>query len=260
MIAIGPDKFHEMLNGFYKIDMHFKETPLEDNVPVILALIGIWYEDFWGSQSEAILPYSQYLNRFTAYLQQANMESNGKSVSLGGSKVKYQTGPVVWGEPGTNGQHAFYQLLHQGTLLIPCDFIGFEKGLIPSLNNHHEKLMANCFAQSEALAFGKSFDQVLKEGTPENIAPHKVFNGNHPSNTILAPKLTPYTLGQLIALYEHKIFVQGVIWNVDSFDQWGVELGKSLAKNIYKDLHKDEKSIKHDSSTNSLINKIKLEY
>ena len=257
MIAIGPEHFHEMLNGFYKIDRHFAETPLEQNAPVLLALIGLWYENFWGSQTEAILPYSQYLSRFPAYFQQGNMESNGKSTSLTGTTISYQTGPVVWGEPGTNGQHAFYQLIHQGRLLIPCDFIGFQDGLYPELAEHHTKLMANCIAQGEALAFGKTADQVRAEGTPEDIVPHRVFSGNRPSNTIIAPKLTPNTLGQLIALYEHKIFVQGVIWNINSFDQWGVELGKVLAKNVYKDLGENVASSSHDSSTNQLINKVK---
>ena len=256
MIAIGSNNFHEMLNGFYKMDRHFVETPLEDNVPILLALIGIWYENFWGSQTEAILPYSQYLSKFAQYFQQANMESNGKSVSLQGLKLNYQTGPVLWGEPGTNGQHAFYQLLHQGTILIPCDFIGFKKGLIPKLNDHHLKLMANCIAQSEALAFGKSKEQVEEEGTTKEKVPHKVFEGNHPSNTIIAPKLTPNILGQLIALYEHKIFVEGVIWNINSFDQWGVELGKTLANNIYKEIVSKKTDLNHDSSTNYLINLI----
>jgi glucose-6-phosphate isomerase len=257
MIAIGPDNFDAMLDGFYKMDQHFLTTPLENNAPVLLALIGIWYENFWGSQTEAILPYSQYLSRFAAYFQQGNMESNGKSVTIDGNPVTYQTGPVIWGEPGTNGQHAFYQLLHQGTLLIPCDFIGFVEGLQPSLSVHHQKLMANCIAQSEALAFGRTADEVRAEGTPEEIIPHRVFSGNRPSNTILAPKLTPNTLGQLIALYEHKIFVQGAIWNINSFDQWGVELGKVLAKNVYTDLQDDTKTTNHDDSTNNLINKIK---
>jgi glucose-6-phosphate isomerase len=257
MISIGPDNFEDMLDGFYKMDQHFLTTPLEKNVPVLMALIGIWYENFWGSQTEAILPYSQYLTRFAAYFQQGNMESNGKSVTIDGSPVTYQTGPVIWGEPGTNGQHAFYQLLHQGTLLIPCDFIGFIEGLQPDLSLHHEKLMANCIAQSEALAFGKTADEVRAEGTAEAIVPHRVFDGNRPSNTILAPKLTPNTLGQLIALYEHKIFTQGVIWNINSFDQWGVELGKVLAKNIYADLGDTSDTTSHDDSTNQLINTIK---
>lgn len=257
MIAIGPDNFDDMLQGFYAMDRHFVETPLEQNAPVLLALIGLWYSNFWGSQTEALLPYSQYLNRFAAYFQQANMESNGKSVSLEGTPVTYQTGPVIWGEPGTNGQHAFYQLLHQGTLLIPCDFIGFKEGLYPDLAVHHNKLMANCIAQGEALAFGKTADQVRTEGTTEQIVPHRVFGGNRPSNTIIAPKLTPNTLGQLIALYEHKIFVQGAIWNINSFDQWGVELGKVLAKSVYKDITSQENTTSHDSSTNDLINKLK---
>jgi len=257
MIAIGPELFDDMLDGFYKMDRHFAETPLEQNAPVLLALIGIWYGNFWGSQTEAILPYSQYLNRFAAYFQQGNMESNGKSIELDGKPVTYQTGPVVWGEPGTNGQHAFYQLLHQGTLLIPCDFIGFKEGLYPELSTHHTKLMANCIAQGEALAFGKSADAVRAEGTPEAIVPHRVFEGNRPSNTIIAPRLTPNVLGQLIALYEHKIFVQGAIWNINSFDQWGVELGKVLAKTIFEDLNSPEPTTGHDTSTNQLIDKIK---
>ena len=256
MVAIGPDNFKDMLGGFYEMDMHFASAPLEQNAPVILALIGLWYENFWGSQTEAILPYSQYLNRFAAYFQQANMESNGKSVGLDRQKVSYQTAPVVWGEPGTNGQHAFYQLLHQGTILIPCDFIGFKNGLQPELSEHHTKLMANCVAQSEALAFGKTAEQVAAEGTPENIIPHRVFDGNRPSNTILADKLTPKTFGQLVALYEHKIFVQGVIWNINSFDQWGVELGKVLAKKIYSELNDRQPNNQHDSSTNNLIDKL----
>lgn len=257
MIAIGPENFTKLLDGFYQMDRHFAETPLAQNAPVLLALIGLWYENFWGSQTEAILPYSQYLSRFAAYFQQGNMESNGKTITLDGTRVAYQTGPVVWGEPGTNGQHAFYQLLHQGSLLIPCDFIGFAEGLYPDLSVHHTKLMANCLAQSEALAFGKTADQVRAEGTPESIVPHRVFEGNRPSNTIIAPMLTPNTLGQLIALYEHKIFVQGVIWNINSFDEWGVELGKVLAKNIYHDITKSDTSNSHDSSTNQLIDRIK---
>lgn len=257
MIAIGPELFDDMLDGFYKMDRHFAETPLEQNAPALLALIGIWYENFWGSQTEAILPYSQYLNRFAAYFQQGNMESNGKSVTLDGSQVSYQTGPVVWGEPGTNGQHAFYQLLHQGSLLIPCDFIGFKNGLYPELSTHHQKLMANCIAQGEALAFGKTEEQVRAEGTQESVVPHRIFNGNRPSNTIIAPRLTPNTLGQLIALYEHKIFVQGVIWNINSFDQWGVELGKVLAKTIFEDINDPEIITSHDASTNQLIDLLK---
>lgn len=257
MIAIGPENFHEMLQGFYTMDRHFAEAPLEQNAPVILALLGIWYENFWGSQTEAILPYSQYLTRFAAYFQQGNMESNGKSVTLDGQPVTYQTGPVVWGEPGTNGQHAFYQLIHQGSLLIPCDFIGFQEGLYTNLTVHHEKLMANCIAQTEALAFGKTADEVRSEGTAEPIVPHCVFSGNRPSNTIFAPKLTPNILGQLVALYEHKIFVQGAIWNINSFDQWGVELGKALAKAVYADINEAAETTNHDVSTNQLIQKIK---
>jgi glucose-6-phosphate isomerase len=246
-----------MLDGFYKMDRHFAEVPLEQNAPVILALIGMWYGNFWGTQTEAILPYSQYLNRFPAYFQQANMESNGKLVSLDGTRVDYQTAPIVWGEPGTNGQHAFYQLLHQGTVIVPCDFIGFKSGLFPELADHHTKLMANMIAQGEALAFGKTADEVRAEGTAEEIVPHRVFEGNRPSNTIVAPSLTPNTLGQLIALYEHKIFVQGAVWNINSFDQWGVELGKSLAKKVYHDLGDSIPASGHDDSTNELIDKIK---
>jgi glucose-6-phosphate isomerase len=257
MIAIGPKNFDDMLEGFYKMDRHFVETPLEQNAPIILALIGIWYGNFWDTQTEAILPYSQYLSRFPAYFQQANMESNGKSVSLDGTRVDYQTAPIVWGEPGTNGQHAFYQLLHQGTEIVPCDFIGFKSGLFAELADHHTKLMANMIAQGEALAFGKTADVVRAEGTAESIVPHRVFEGNRPSNTIVAPSLTPNTLGQLIALYEHKIFVQGAVWNINSFDQWGVELGKSLAKNVYTDLKSSQNTTDHDDSTNQLINKTK---
>jgi glucose-6-phosphate isomerase len=257
MIAIGSKDFDDMLDGFYKMDRHFAETPLEQNAPVLMALIGLWYTDFWGTQTEAILPYSQSLANFARYFQQANMESNGKSVSLDGTRVGYPTGPIVWGEPGTYAQHTFYQLIHQGRILIPCDFIGFKEGLYPELAHHHTKLMANLVAQGEALAFGKTEEEVRAEGTPEKIVPHKVFEGNRPSNTILAPKLTPNTLGQLIALYEHKIFVQGAIWNVDSFDQWGVQLGKVLAVNAEKDLGDTSPTTGHDSSTNNLINLIK---
>jgi glucose-6-phosphate isomerase len=239
-----------MLDGFYAMDEHFRTAPLESNAPVILGLLGIWYENFWGSQSEAILPYDQYLSRFPAYFQQANMESNGKRVRKDGTAVSYQTGPVIWGEPGTNGQHAFYQLLHQGTLFIPCDFIAFAK---PShdIGQHHDKLIANMFAQSAALAFGKTEVEAATEG-PVELATHRTFPGNHPSNTILAPELTPETLGQLIALYEHKIFVQGAIWDINSFDQWGVELGKVLAKDIYKAI-KARDSSQADRSTSKLL-------
>lgn len=254
MIAIGPDNFNDMLDGFYKIDKHFQSAPLDKNAPVILALISIWYSNFMNAKSEAILPYDQYLHRFPAYMQQASMESNGKSVQLDGSVANYPTGTVIWGEPGTNGQHAFYQLLHQGTHLIPADFIGFTQPL-NSLAEHHKKLMANMLAQSEALAFGKTADEVKAEGVSDVLIPHKVFSGNKPSNTILAEKLTPNTLGQLIALYEHKIFVQGVIWNINSFDQWGVELGKVLAKNIYNEISTQSPGSR-DSSTANLINKL----
>ncbi|MDB5166654.1 MAG: glucose-6-phosphate isomerase [Candidatus Saccharibacteria bacterium] len=255
MVTIGPDSFNDLLKGYYAMDEHFKSAPLEANLPVILALLGIWYGNFFGAQSEAILPYDQYLHRFAAYFQQGNMESNGKSVTLNGTAVDYTTGPIIWGEPGTNGQHAFYQLLHQGTRLVPADFIVFARSLNP-LGDHHLKLVANCFAQTEALAFGKTADQVRAEGVTDSLLPHKVFAGNHPSNTLLLPELTPNTLGQLIALYEHKIFVQGVIWNINSFDQWGVELGKVLAKDIYHQLN-DGTSGNHDSSTAALLDTFK---
>lgn len=253
MISIGPDNFEDLLRGFYTMDQHFKTTPLEKNLPVILGLLGIWYGDFHGAASESILPYNQYLSRFAAYFQQGNMESNGKSVTKDGRQVDYATGPVIWGEPGTNGQHAFYQLLHQGTQFIPCDFIGFAKTLNP-LGEHHRKLTANLLAQTQALAFGKTAEEVRAEGVSENLVPHKVFSGNRPTNTLLLPKLTPNTLGQLIALYEHKIFVQGAIWGINSFDQWGVELGKVLARDIFTQLKLDESSKQYDSSTNNLIN------
>jgi glucose-6-phosphate isomerase len=252
MVAIGPDNFHDMLKGFYAMDEHFRTAPLEQNLPVILGLIGVWNVNFYGAASEAVLPYDQYLSRFAAYLQQANMESNGKSVTKDGQTVTYGTGPVIWGEPGTNGQHAFYQLLHQGTRFIPCDFIGFARALNP-LGEHHTKLMANLFAQTQALAFGKTADEVLAEGVPQELVPHKVFPGNRPTNTLLLPKLTPNTLGQLIALYEHKIFVQGAIWGINSFDQWGVELGKVLAKDIYGSLQPTAPTKDYDSSTNALL-------
>lgn len=254
MIAIGPEHFDEFLKGFHAMDMHFKNTPLEQNMPVILAILGIWYNNFFEAQTHAILPYEQYLHRFPAYFQQGDMESNGKSVTKNGETVDYQTGPIIWGEPGTNGQHAFYQLIHQGTKLIPADFIAFAKALSP-LGDHHDKLLANVFAQTEALAFGKTSEELEKENVPENLIPHKTFAGNHPTNTLLLPVLTPYTLGQLIALYEHKIFVQGIIWNIDSFDQWGVELGKVLAKKILGEIKENKKDLSHDSSTNTLIQK-----
>jgi glucose-6-phosphate isomerase len=252
MVAIGPEQFHELLEGFYAMDEHFRNTPLEQNLPVILGLIGIWYGNFYNAASEVILPYDQYLHRFAAYFQQGNMESNGKSVTKSGEQVRYDTGPVIWGEPGTNGQHAFYQLLHQGTRFIPCDFIGFAHSLNP-LGEHHTKLAANLFAQTQALAFGKTADEVRSEGVAETLIPHKVFSGNRPTNTLLLPRLTPRTLGQLIALYEHKIFVQGAIWDIKSFDQWGVELGKVLAKDLYAELQHDTKQKSYDSSTDNLL-------
>jgi glucose-6-phosphate isomerase len=255
MIAIGPDNFRAMLEGFHAMDVHFRTTPLEQNLPALLGLLTVWYTDFFDAQTVAILPYEQYLKRFPAYLQQLTMESNGKHVTLDGIPVETQTGPIYWGEPGTNGQHSFYQLIHQGTRLIPCDFIGFYKSLNP-LGRHHDMLMANVFAQAEALAFGKSADEVRAEGVPEALVPHKVFEGNRPSNTLLAEKLTPHTLGSLIALYEHSVFTQGVIWSIDSFDQWGVELGKVLATKILGELESPTapSAAAHDSSTTHLIN------
>ena len=253
MIAIGPDHFRAMLDGFHQMDEHFRTTPLNRNMPVLMGLLGIWYTNFFGSQTVGVLPYEQYLKRFPAYLQQLTMESNGKHVTLGGTEVTYQTGPIYWGEPGTNGQHSFYQLIHQGTKLIPCDFIAFVKSLNP-LGRHHDMLLANVFAQTEALAFGKTPEEVKAEGTPDWLVPHRVFEGNRPSNTILAERLTPETLGKLVALYEHSVFTQGVIWNVDSFDQWGVELGKVLAQRIIPELESElEPALTHDSSTNNLI-------
>ena len=253
MIAIGPENFFAMLEGYHAMDRHFAETPFEKNLPATLALLGIWYNNFFGAETQAILPYDQYLSRFAAYFQQGDMESNGKYVSKRGKPVNYQTGPVIWGEPGTNGQHAFYQLIHQGTKLIPCDFIGFCKSQNP-ISDHHDKLMSNFFAQTEALAFGKTEEQVRAEGVSGRLVAHKVFEGNRPTNTILAQKLTPQVLGQLIAMYEHKIFVQGVIWDIFSFDQWGVELGKALANKILPELKSaTETELKHDSSTNALI-------
>src|SRR5262249_5758406 len=232
---------------------HFRTAPFERNIPVLMALLSVWYNNFFGAETVAVLPYEQYLKRFPAYLQQLTMESNGKHVTLDGTTVACQTGPIYWGEPGTNGQHSFYQLIHQGTRLIPCDFIAFAKPLNP-LGRHHDTLMANVFAQAEALAFGKTLDEVKAEGTPERLAPHRVFEGNRPSNTILAERLTPETLGKLVALYEHSVFTQGVIWNIDSFDQWGVELGKVLAQRIIPELESaTEPALGHDSSTNSLI-------
>src|ERR1700678_3269060 len=253
MLAIGPDNFHQLLDGFHQMDEHFRSAPLEKNLPVLLGLLGLWYTDFFDAQTVAVLPYEQYLKRFPAYLQQLTMESNGKHVTIGGAQVDYATGPIYWGEPGTNGQHSFYQLIHQGTRLIPCDFIGFGKSLNP-LGRHHDMLLANVFAQSEALAFGKTPEQVKAEGTPDWLVPHRVFEGNRPSNTILAQELTPEILGKLIALYEHSVFTQGTIWQINSFDQWGVELGKVLAKRIIPELEgRDEPKLAHDSSTNTLI-------
>jgi glucose-6-phosphate isomerase len=253
MIAIGPENFRAMLAGFHSMDEHFRTTPFKENLPVLMGLLSIWYNNFYGAQTAAVLPYDQYLKRFPAYLQQLTMESNGKSVTIDGQSIEYQTAPIYWGEPGTNGQHSFYQLIHQGTKLIPCDFLGFCRSLNP-LDNHHDILMANLFAQGEALAFGKTSEEVRAEGMPEWLVPHKTFEGNRPSNTILLEQLTPESLGKLIALYEHSVFTQGVIWNIDSFDQWGVELGKVLAKRIIPELESDsEPELKHDSSTNALI-------
>ncbi len=253
MIAIGPDWFRRMLEGYYSMDSHFRTAPLEENMPVVMALLGIWYNNFFGTASHAVLPYDQYMARFPAYLQQADMESNGKSVTLAGRRVEWQTGPVIWGEPGTNGQHAFYQLLHQGTKLVPADFIGFARSH-NEIGDHHPKLMANLFAQTEALAFGKTSEQVKAEKVADRLVAHRSFEGNRPTNTILAEQLDPPTLGKLIALYEHKIFTQGVIWQVNSFDQWGVELGKVLANRILPELSaKQEPDLNHDSSTNELI-------
>ena len=253
MLAIGPDNFRAMLAGFNQMDEHFRSAPFKRNLPVLMGLLALWYNNFFGSQTAAVLPYEQYLKRFPAYLQQLTMESNGKRVTLDGDVVAYDTAPIYWGEPGTNGQHSFYQLIHQGTRLIPCDFIAFLKTLNP-LDDHHDILLANVFAQAEALAFGKTPEQVKTEGTPDWLVPHRVFGGNRPSNTILAERLTPDTLGKLVALYEHSVFVQGAIWNIDSFDQWGVELGKVLAQRIIPELKsKTEPALGHDSSTNTLI-------
>jgi len=253
MLAVGPDNFQAMLAGFHAMDEHFRTTPFEKNLPVLMGLLSVWNNDFLGAQTLAVLPYEQYLKRFPAYLQQLTMESNGKHVTLAGKKVNYQTGPVYWGEPGTNGQHSFYQLIHQGTRLIPCDFIAFGHSLTP-LGRHHDILLANVFAQAEALAFGKTADQVKADGTPAGLVPHRVFEGNRPSNVILADRLTPAVLGQLVALYEHSVFTQGAIWNIDSFDQWGVELGKVLAQRIVPELESmAAPKLKHDSSTNNLI-------
>jgi glucose-6-phosphate isomerase len=253
MIAVGPDNFRSMLAGFHAMDEHFRTAPFEQNIPVLMGLLGVWYNNFFGAQTVAVLPYEQYLKRFPAYLQQLTMESNGKSVTLDGQFVDYETGQIFWGEPGTNGQHSFYQLIHQGTKLIPCDFIGFYYTLNP-LGRHHDLLMANVFAQTEALAFGKTADEVRAEGTPERLVAARTFPGNRPTTTILAEKLSPETLGKLVALYEHSVFTQGTIWNVDSFDQWGVELGKVLAVHIINELGAgDDPALNHDSSTNALI-------
>jgi glucose-6-phosphate isomerase len=253
MIAIGPENFHAMLNGFHQMDEHFRTAPFERNLPVLMGLLGIWYNNFFDIQTIAVLPYEQYLKRFPAYLQQLTMESNGKHVTLDGTEVAYQTGPIYWGEPGTNGQHSFYQMIHQGTKLIPCDFIAFLQPL-NHLGHHHDLLMANMFAQAEALAFGKTPQEVQADGTPPWLMPHKTFEGNRPSSTILVERLTPEALGKLVALYEHSVFTQGAIWEIDSFDQWGVELGKALAARIIPELETGtEHQLKHDSSTNTLI-------
>jgi glucose-6-phosphate isomerase len=258
MLAVGPDHFRALLDGFHQMDEHFRTAPFERNLPVLLGLLTVWYTDFFGAETIAILPYEQYLKRFPAYLQQLTMESNGKQVTRDGAEVGYPTGPVYWGEPGTNGQHSFYQLIHQGTRLIPCDFIAFEHALNP-LGRHHDMLLANVFAQTEALAFGKTRDQVKAEGTPDSLVPHRVFPGNRPSNTIFAGRLTPETLGKLVALYEHSVFTQGAIWDVDSFDQWGVELGKVLAQRIIPELESQtEPTLDHDSSTNTLIRRYRM--
>jgi glucose-6-phosphate isomerase len=252
MIAVGPDGFREMLAGFHAIDEHFRTAPFDRNLPVLLGLLTVWHVNFFGAETVAVLPYDQYLKRFPAYLQQLTMESNGKSMSLAGERVDYQTGPIYWGEPGTNGQHSFYQLIHQGTRLIPCDFIAFALSLNP-VGDHHDLLMANVFAQAEALAFGKTAQQVREEGTADWLVPHRVFEGNRPTNTLLAESVTPAMLGKLVALYEHSVFTQGVVWSINPFDQWGVELGKALAKRFAEELHADTPALAHDSSTNALI-------
>ncbi len=253
MLAIGPDAFGDMLAGFHAMDEHYRSTPLEENLPALMGLLAVWYGDFFGAQTVGVMPYSQYLKRFPAYLQQLTMESNGKSVTLDGQHVDYETGAVFWGEPGTNGQHSFYQLIHQGTKLIPVDLIGFAKTLNP-LGDHHDILMSNVFAQAEALAFGKTEEQVRAEGTADAVVPHRIFQGNRPSNVLLAEQLTPFTLGALVALYEHSVFTQGTVWSINSFDQWGVELGKALAQRIIPELTaEDEPELSHDSSTNALI-------
>jgi len=253
MMAVGPERFRRMLAGFHEMDEHFRTAPFEQNLPVLMGLLALWYVDFFGVASIAVLPYDQYLKRFPAYLQQLTMESNGKSVTLAGERVDHATGPVYWGEPGTNGQHSFYQLIHQGTVLVPCDFIAFARALNP-IADHHDLLVANVFAQTEALAFGRTPEQVRADGVPEELVPHKTFEGNRPTTTILAEELTPEILGALIALYEHSVFTQGAIWGIDSFDQWGVELGKVLAKAIGAELESGpEPDLRHDSSTNTLI-------
>jgi glucose-6-phosphate isomerase len=252
MIAVGPDGFREMLAGFHAIDEHFRTAPFDRNLPVLLGLLTVWHVNFFGAETVAVLPYDQYLKRFPAYLQQLTMESNGKSMSLAGERVDYQTGPIYWGEPGTNGQHSFYQLIHQGTRLIPCDFIAFALSLNP-VGDHHDLLMANVFAQAEALAFGKTAQQVREEGTADWLVPHRVFEGNRPTNTLLAESVTPAMLGKLVALYEHSVFTQGVVWSINPFDQWGVELGKALARRFAEELRADAPALAHDSSTNALI-------
>jgi glucose-6-phosphate isomerase len=253
MLAVGPDAFREMLAGFHAMDEHFRTAPFAENLPVLMGLLAVWYGDFFGAQTVGVMPYEQYLKRFPAYLQQLTMESNGKHVTLGGQHVDYDTGAIYWGEPGTNGQHSFYQLIHQGTRLIPVDLIGFGKTLNP-LGDHHDILSSNVFAQAQALAFGKTEEEVRAEGTPEAVVPHRVMEGNRPTNVILAEQLTPFVLGSLVALYEHSVFTQGTIWQIDSFDQWGVELGKVLAVAIIPELTSDdEPDLQHDSSTNALI-------
>jgi glucose-6-phosphate isomerase len=253
MLAIGPERFRELLAGFHDMDQHFLKAPLSENLPVLMGLLTVWNTAFLGAETVAVLPYEQYLKRFPAYLQQLTMESNGKSVTLGGRRVSYSTCPIYWGEPGTNGQHSFYQLIHQGTRLIPCDFIAFGKALTP-LGRHHDMLIANVLAQAEALAFGKTAEEVRAEGTAAALVPHRVFEGNRPSNVLLARELTPRVLGQLVALYEHSVFVQGAIWDINPFDQWGVELGKVLAQRILPELEGERlPALGHDTSTNNLI-------
>jgi glucose-6-phosphate isomerase len=257
MLAVGPSHFRALLDGFHEMDEHFRTAPFDRNLPVLMGLLAVWYNNFFGAQTVAVLPYEQYLKRFPAYLQQLTMESNGKHVTLDGTAVDYDTGPIYWGEPGTNGQHSFYQLIHQGTRLIPCDFIAFGQSLNP-LGRHHDLLVANVFAQTEALAFGKTANEVKAEGTPDWLVPHRLFEGNRPSNTLLLERLTPSALGKLVALYEHSVFTQGTIWQIDSFDQWGVELGKALAQRIIPQLENStEPQLEHDSSTNTLIRRFR---